>query len=322
MSVKPKVLVTRVPSDASVLDRMARIADLTVWRHDRAVDREYLVSESRDAVGIYSMLTDTIDAEVIDGAPDLRVVSNMAVGVDNIDLAACRAAGIVVGHTPDVLTDTTADTAWELILASSRRLVEGRDSVMNGEWGPWRPTDLLGHDVSGTTLGVVGMGRIGTAVAERSVGFRMDVVYTARSDRPDVDDRLGARRVDLDELLATADHIVLAVPLTPGTRHLIGKPELASMKPSANLVNIARGAVIDTDALVGALASGSIRCAGLDVTDPEPIPADHPLVSLPNCLILPHMGSSTWRTRDAMANLAADNLIAGVLGTPVPCAVE
>jgi len=196
-------------------------------------------------------------------------------------------------------------------------MLEGIDLVRNGEWGPWSPGELLGRDVARTTLGIVGIGRIGMAVARRAAGFDMDVLYTARSAKPDAD-RAGYKHVDLPELLANADHVVAAVALNDDTRGLIGTDELASMKPSASLINIARGPVVDTDALVAALESGVIRCAGLDVTDPEPLPADHPLVHLPNCVVIPHMGSSSWRTRRAMTNLAVDNLLAGITGEPLP----
>ncbi len=310
-------MITRVPSDVSVVDRIAQVADVALWQHDRAADPAWLGAEASGATGIYSMLTDRIDAELIANCPDLRVVSNMAVGVDNIDVDACQRAGVAVGHTPGVLTDTTADTAWSLILASSRRMREGQHLVESGRWGPWSPSELLGYDVSGSTLGIVGMGRIGEAIARRSVGFSMDVLYTARSPKPDIEAAIGAIRCSLDELLAASDHVVLAVPLSGETHHLIGASEFARMRPTANLINIARGPVVDTDALVTALAGGDIRCAGLDVTDPEPLPADHPLIAMPNCTIIPHMGSSTWRARNAMAQLAADNLLAGIAGRPL-----
>jgi glyoxylate reductase len=321
LSGRPKVVITRVPSDPSVVDRIRQNADVALWQHDRAVERAWLEAETPGAQGIYSMLTDRIDAELIAQCPELNVVSNMAVGVDNIDVDACRRAGIAVGHTPGVLTDTTADTAWSLILASSRRMREGQLVVESGGWGPWSPSDLLGYDVSGSTLGIVGMGRIGEAIARRSIGFSMDVLYTARSPKPGIEAEIGAVRCQLDELLAASDHVVLAVPLSAETHHLIGATEFGRMKPTANLVNIARGPVVDTNALVAALTGGDIRCAGLDVTDPEPLPADHPLIALPNCTIIPHMGSSTWRARDAMANLAADNLLAGIAGRPLVHAV-
>jgi len=313
----PKVVVTRRPPGNAV-DRIAKIADVWMWPENRAIPRDVLSREIVDTVGVYAMLTDTYDRSLLEQAPKLRVVSNMAVGVDNIDLAVCAELGIAVGHTPDVLTDSTADIAWMLVLASTRRLVEGVDLIRAGGWSEWEPEGLLGYDVSRTTLGIIGMGRIGEAIAVRALGFDMDVVYTARSDKPVVETRLGARRLGLDELLATSDHVVVAVPLAPDTHQLIGARELSLMKPTANLVNIARGPVVDTDALYEALSDGTIRCAGLDVTDPEPLPPDHKLLTLVNCTVVPHTGSSTWRTRIAMADLAADNLIASLTGEPMP----
>ncbi len=315
--MKPTVIVTRKLLTPEPIERLAERASVRLWEEDRKIDRDALLDWIADADGVLSMLTDSIDTAVLDAGASLKVVSNMAVGVDNIDLVTCADRGVKVGHTPDVLTDTTADTAWMLLMAASRRMLEGIDTVREGRWGPWDPTELLAHDVSGTTLGVVGLGRIGLAIAKRSAGFGMDVRYTARSARPDAE-AAGFRHVPLHELLSESDHVVVAVDLNDQTRGLIGAAEFAAMKPTANLVNVARGPVVDTDALVEALATGSIRCAGLDVTDPEPLPADHPLASLPNCLIIPHMGSSTWRTRTAMANIAVDNLIAGITDKPLP----
>jgi lactate dehydrogenase-like 2-hydroxyacid dehydrogenase len=289
-----------------------------MWPENQAIPPDVLASEITDAVGVYSMLTDAIDRTLLSRAPDLEVVSNMAVGVDNIDLAACADRGVAVGHTPDVLTDSTADIAWLLVMASTRRMQEGIDLVRAGEWKQWDPEGLLGHDVSRSTIGIIGMGRVGQAIAMRALGFDMDVMYTARSAKPTVETRLGARRASLDELLATSDHVVVAVPLTSDTHRLIGERELAMMKTTANLVNIARGPVVDTDALYEALLTGTIRCAGLDVTDPEPLPPDHKLLTLKNCTVIPHTGSSTWRTRTAMADLAADNLIAALTGESMP----
>lgn len=310
--VSRRVVITRKPSGSAVT-KIAEAADVWVWPHDRAIDRDVLLRRIGDAHGLYCMLTDRIDRTVIESAPDLRVISTMAVGVDNIDTDAARNLGVAVGHTPDVLTESTADLAWTLIMAASRRVLEGIDTVREGRWGEWDPEWMLGLDVSRTTLGIVGMGRIGRALVERAAGFDMTVLYASRSAHT-----VDARRVDLDELLALADHVVVAVPLTRETHRLIGRDELARMKPTATLVNIARGPVVDSDALAAALRTGTIRAAALDVTDPEPIPPDHPLVGLPNCLIVPHIGSATRRTRDAMANLAADNLIAGLHGDPMP----
>lgn len=310
--VSSTVVVTRKPPGTAI-ERIREVATVWVWPFDRPIDDEELHRRAPGARGIYCMLTDRIDRALLRTAPHLEVVSTMAVGVDNIDIEACEEFGVAVGHTPDVLTESTADLAWAILMAASRRLPEGIEAVRSGGWGEWDPEGLLGLDVSGTVLGVIGMGRIGRAVVERAQGFDMRVQYVSR--RP-ID--VPATRVIMKELLATSDHVLVAVPLTADTRGLIGRAELSAMQPTANLVNISRGPVVDTDALVDALTSGTIRCAALDVTDPEPIPADHPLVSLANCLIVPHIGSATLRARTAMADLAADNLIAALLGDPMP----
>lgn len=314
------IVVTRFVPEA-VLDRLHAAGDPWVWPHDRDIDLDVLRRRLVDADGLYCMLADPIDAALLDVAPKLRAISTMAVGVDNIDLGACRRRGIAVGHTPDVLTDSTADMAWTLLMASSRRLAEGVAYVRSGLWDRWEPGALLGHDITGATLGIIGMGRIGQAVARRSRGFDMSVLYASRSLVPGIEADVGAEHVGLVDLLARSDHIVVCVPLTEDTVGLIGTEALRLMKPTANLVNISRGPVVDSDALAEALTSGQIRCAALDVTDPEPIPKDHPLVALPNCTIAPHVGSATERTRFAMADLAADNLIAGLAGEQMPAAV-
>ena len=314
---RANVVVTRQPPGDAV-ERLSSVADVWLWPHDRAIDRDQLLRSVVGARGLYCMLTDRIDAELLDAAPHLVAVSTMAVGVDNIDIAACRERDIAIGHTPDVLTDSTADLAWALLMASSRRIGEGIDHVRGGLWGQWKPDALLGRDVAHTTVGIIGMGRIGAGVALRARGFSMDIVYASRSAHPTVERETGARRMPLEELLTVADHVVVCVALDDGTRGLIGAEALARMQSTANLVNVARGPIVDTDALYEALATGTIRCAALDVTDPEPIPHDHPLVSLPNCLIVPHVGSATERTRIAMADLAADNLIAAIAGRPMP----
>ena len=275
--------------------------------------RHVLAEEIRDVDGLLSMLTDGIDAALLAGAPGLRVISQMAVGVDNIDVDACRDRGIAVGHTPEVLTETVADHAFALLGAVVRRLPEGEREVKEGGWGPWRPFHLTGGDLHGTVLGVVGMGRIGRAVARRASGFDMDVIYS--SPRPAAE---AARRVELAELLEGSDHVVLCCTLNEETRGLIGKTQLGMMKPTAYLVNVSRGPVVVTEALAEALADGVIAGAGLDVTDPEPLPAGHRILGLPNCLVVPHIGSASVRTRTAMAQLAVENLIAGLEGRPLP----
>jgi lactate dehydrogenase-like 2-hydroxyacid dehydrogenase len=311
------ILVTGQPP-GDCLDRLAEHGELEVWRGEEAMPRHALLEALADVDGFYSMLADAINAELLDAAPRLRVVSNFAVGVDNVDLAACTARGIPVGHTPDVLTGTTADTAFGLLIMAARRLVEGVDYVRAGRWQRWEPELLWGLDVHGTTLGIVGMGRIGRAIAERGRGFGMRVVYTATAPKPDVDAAHDARYLPLPELLAEADHVVVATALTGSTRHLIDAAALARMRPTATLVNISRGGTVDPDALYEALAAGRIAAAGLDVTEPEPIPPDHPLLGLANCVILPHLGSSSRATRVAMADLAADNLLAGLAGERLP----
>lgn len=276
--------------------------------------REVLVREVAEADGVLSMITDSIDSELLDAAPRLRVVSQMAVGVDNIDLEACEGRGILVGHTPGVLTETVADTAWALLGAVARRLPEGERRVRDGEWRHWSPFGLAGADLARTTIGIVGMGRIGRAVARRAGGFDMEVVYSSPGEKPDVD----GERLELPVLLAKSDHVVICAALTEETTGLIGREELRRMKPTACLVNVARGPIVDTDALVEALESGWIAGAGLDVTDPEPLPPNHRLLAQPNCLVVPHIGSASVRTRTAMAVMSVDNLIAGLEGTPMP----
>ncbi len=315
-----RIIVTRRPPGNAV-ERLAAHGEIWVWPHDREIDLDTLREQVVGATGLYCMLTDPVDADLLDAATELRVVSTMAVGVDNIDLEACSARGIAVGHTPDVLTGSTADMAWALLMASSRRIEEAISYVKDGHWERWEPETMLGLDVSGTTLGIIGMGRIGRTVARRATGFDMEILYSSRSRYDEVEQQYGATKVPLAELLERSDHVVVCAPLTDETRGMIDAEALASMKPTANLVNIARGPLVDTDALYDALTNGEIRCAGLDVTDPEPIPADHPIVALPNCTVIPHLGSATWRTRVAMADLAAENLIAGLAGDPMPARI-
>ena len=296
------------------LDILRDAARVELWTDDAVMPRHRLLEAVSPAAGLYCMLTDEVDRELLDAAPNLRVVSTMAVGVDNVDLDACTKRRIPVGHTPDVLTETTADTAFALLLAAARRVVEGVDHVRDGKWLRWEPGLLWGADVHSSVLGVVGFGRIGAAVARRGLGFGMRVVTATRSGALRAGAPAGVEVVTLAELLTMSDHVVLAVPLSDETRHLIDDSALRTMKPTATLVNIARGGIVDHDALLVALREGTIAGAGLDVTDPEPIPSDHPLVALPNCVVIPHLGSSSAATRMAMAELAARNLVAGFEG--------
>ncbi|MEA2439255.1 MAG: glyoxylate reductase [Thermoleophilaceae bacterium] len=298
--------VTRdLPGDA--VNRLGREHEVEVWPEADPPPRAELLARAATVDGLLTMLTDRINAELLDAAPRLKAIANYAVGTDNIDLEAATERGIPVGNTPDVLTETTADLAFALMLAAARRLVEADAAVRAGHWPEWSPGAFLGHDVHGATLGIVGFGRIGQAVARRGEGFGMTILHNARSGG-----------VTLGELLERSDFVSLHAPLTPQTRGLIGKAELARMKPTAVLVNTARGPLVDTAALESALRSGAIAAAGLDVTDPEPLPADHPLLTAPNLTVVPHIGSATHRTREAMADMAVDNLLAGLRGEPMP----
>ena len=306
----PTVFVTRrLPGDA--LERLGERHHVEIWPERVPPPASELSAGLADADGLLSLLTDAVTADVIAAAPRLRAISNYAVGVDNIDVAAATERGIPVGHTPDVLTDTTADLAVALILGASRRMVEGDALVRRGEWFTWEADLLMGHDLHHSTVGVVGMGRIGRAVARRVEGFGAEVIYSGRHGG-----------VALEELLQRADFVTLHCPLTPETRGLIDARALALMKPSAYLVNTARGPIVDTAALIEALENGRIAGAGLDVTDPEPLPGGHPLLAAPNLLVLPHLGSATHATRERMADLAVDNLLAGLAGTRMPHCVN
>lgn len=318
---RPRVFVTRQIPRTS-LDLLCSRSDCTVWDGHLPPARAELLQAVRGCHGILSLLSDRIDGEIFDAAgPQLKVVSNFAVGVNNIDLAEARRRGIAVGNTPDVLTDATADIAVALLLAAARHLKPASDQVRRGEWLTWEPTGWLGCDLTGQTVGIIGLGRIGFAVAQRLVGgWGMKVVYTSRGEKDTA--KLGAaQRVSLEELLRQSDFVSIHTDLTEQTRGLIGASQLALMKPTAVLINTSRGAVIDQEALADALIRGRPMAAGLDVTDPEPLPASHPLVELPNCLILPHIGSATIAARDAMAEICVANLLAGLADRPLRAAV-
>jgi len=310
------VAVTRrLPGDT--IDRLAEIVDLRQWVRDEPPTPQELRALVAGVDGILSMLTDRIDASVLDAAGSVRVVSNMAAGFDNIDVTELSARGIPIGHTPGVLTGATADLTFALILAVSRRIVESREALLAGAWTTWLPSGFLGLELEGATLGIVGTGEIGRAVIERARGFKMTILATSRTERP-LD---GVTYVPLELLLANSDIVSLHVALTSETRHLIGSSELRSMKSGAILINTTRGPVVDQKALYDSLASGHLGGAGLDVFEVEPVPLDEPLLRLANCLTLPHIGSATVKTRTAMANLAIDNVLAGLEGRPlVSCA--
>lgn len=318
---KPRVFVSRV-IPAAGLELVRAACDAEVWPERLPPPHEVLLEKVRGVDGLLCLLTDRIDGALMDAAgPQLRVISQMAVGYDNIDLAAARERGIPVGHTPGVLTEATADLAFTLLLAGARRIVEGAQYIRDGKWETWEPETLLGADLDGATLGIIGIGRIGQAMAQRAVGFNLRVIASDPVFSDEEIRRRGAEPVGLDELLRTSDFVSVHTPLTPETRHLIDADALAKMKPTAVLVNSARGPIVDLVALEAALRDGEIAHAALDVTDPEPIAADHSILSLPNVTIVPHIGSASVRTRDRMAEIAANNLLAGLRGEPLPHAV-
>jgi glyoxylate reductase len=276
---------------------------------------------AKQVEGIYTYGHQIVDSTLLDRLPLVRVISNFGVGVDHIDVAAAAARGIPVGNTPGILDGATADLAFALLLAAGRRLVEGDRYARGPDFRHYDPSYLLGREVHGSTLGVIGLGRIGAQVARRARAFDMTVLYHNRRRSPEAEAALGVRHASRDELLAAADYVVLTVPLTPHTQRLIGRAELARMKPTACLINISRGPVVDTDALTEALTARTIYAAALDVTDPEPLPRDHPLLRLDNVIITPHLGSATEQTRQRMEEVSVENLLAGLSGRPLPFAV-
>jgi glyoxylate reductase len=320
---RPRVFVARrIPDDG--LEPIVAGTDAVVWPDELPPPREELLRAVAGCDGVLTLLTDRVDDEFLDSAgPQLKVVSNYAVGFDNVDVPACTARGIPVGNTPGVLTETTADLAWALLMAAARRLPEGDRYVRAGRWQTWGPMLLLGPDVHGGTLGIVGFGRIGQAVARRATGFGMTILYhDVQRATADAEEAVGASFVPLPELLERSDFVSLHVNLTDDTRGLISTDALRRMKASAVLVNTSRGPVVDPRALHLALRDGEIFAAALDVTDPEPIPPDDPLLSLENCLVVPHIASASRATRGKMAEMAAANLLAGVRGERLPTPVN
>jgi glyoxylate reductase len=320
---RPKVFVSRIIAKEA-LDKIADSTEMEVWPEELPPPYETLLEKAKDAEGLVTMLTDKIDAAAIDGMPELKVISNMAVGYDNIDIDAATERGIVVGNTPGVLTETTADLAFALMMAAARRIVEADSYTRQGKWKTWGPLVLQGQDIHGATLGIIGLGRIGSAIARRAGGFDMKVLYFSRTRRSPGEEReLGAEYVpEVSELLTRSDFISVNVPLTNETKYMIGEKEFAMMKPNAVFVNTSRGAVVDQKALYKALKTGQIFAAGIDVTETEPIPPDDPLLALPNIIIPPHIGSSSFATRTKMAMMAAENLLAGLRGELPPNCVN
>ncbi len=319
--MKPKVYVTRLlPKEA--MDKILSFCDAKVWEGELPPPRNILLENVTDAEGLLSLLTDKVDAELMNRARKLKVISNCAVGFDNIDVQEATKRGIIVGNTPGVLTDTTADFAFALLMAAARRVVEGDKVVRAGRWKTWGPMILLGQDVHGATLGIIGLGRIGSGVAKRAKGFGMKILYTDVARNKQAEDELGIEYVDLDTVLTRSDFITIHVNLTPETHHLMGPKQFEKMKRTAILVNTSRGPIVDNMALHEALRSGKIAYAALDVTDPEPMPEDHPLLTLDNVIVVPHIASASVATRTKMALMAADNLIAGLKGEMPPTPVN
>jgi len=321
---RQSVFITRsVPQKG--LDMILSSSDLKVdiWEGDLPPPRDALVQKVRGIDGLYCLMTDRIDGDLLDAAgPQLRVVSLMAVGYDNIDVEACTRRRIPVGNTPGVVTEATADLTMALLLGTARQLVHAAEAVKAGRWRTWMPMAFTGPDVYGSTVGIIGLGRIGLAVARRLAGFHVRLLYHNRRPNPAAASEVDAAYCDLDTLLAESDFVTLHCPLSPETRHLINAERLGKMKRTATLINASRGDVVDQEALIGALGRGEIAYAGLDVTSPEPLPAGHPLVALPNVTVLPHIGSASIATREKMASMAAQNLLAGLRGERIPHCVN
>jgi glyoxylate reductase len=322
MAAKPKVFVTRIIPDAG-LNLIKQRCDMEVWTDALPPPHAVLRQKVAGCEGLVSLLTDKIDAALMDAAPRLKVVSNYAVGFNNIDIAAATERGIAVGNTPGVLTDATADMAFCLLIAAARRLTEGHQYTLAGKWKTWEPLGHLGQDLAGRTLGVLGMGRIGYALAKRCRGgWDMQILYYDVRRNEQAENDLGAQYVDLDTLLREADFVSIHTDLNEQTKGLFNAERFQKMKRTAVLINTARGPIIDQKALHGALKAGTIFAAGLDVTDPEPPAPDDPLLKLPNLIVAPHIASATVGTRNAMAEICANNLLAGLSGQKLPAWVN
>jgi len=315
--MKPRVYVTRIlPKEA--MDRVNSFCDAKTWDGPLPPPRDVLEENVVNIEGLLSLLTDKIDAALMDKAPKLKVISNYAVGFDNVDIPAATKRGIIVGNTPGVLTETTADLAFALMMAAGRRIVEGDKEVRAGKWKTWGPMILLGQDIHGATLGIIGLGRIGASVARRAKGFGMKIIYYDIIRNENVEKELGIQYTDLNSLLSQSDFITIHTNLTKETHHLISSKQFELMKRTGILVNTSRGPIVDNMALYEALRSKKIAYAGLDVTEPEPLPADHPLLTLDNVIVVPHIASASVASRTKMGLMAADNLIAGLKGEMLP----
>lgn len=319
--MKSKVYITRkLPEE--IVHKLSAHFEISMWEEESIpVPREVLIKEIEFVNGLFCLLTDVIDDELLENGKRLKIISNMAVGYNNIDIDSATRRGIIVTNTPGVLTETTADLTFALLMATARKLFVADAALRNGKWGAWTPMEFTGQDVYGATIGIIGLGRIGQALVKRAKGFDMKVLYYNRSRKREIEEKLNIEYAELNTLLQKSDFVCLMLPYSPETHHLIGKSELALMKKEAILINTARGGIVDEDALYEALISNQIWAAGLDVFEQEPVPIDHPLLTLNNVVTLPHIGSASIQTRMNMANLAAENLIQFINGkgpiTPV-----
>ncbi|NWQ39569.1 D-glycerate dehydrogenase [Bacillus sp. EB106-08-02-XG196] len=310
----PKIYITRKLPDP-IVDKLKNAFEVRMWeKEEEPVPREILEKEIQEVEGLYCLLTESIDKDLLHLAHRLKIVSNMAVGYNNIDLAAATEKGIMVTNTPGVLTETSADLTFALLMATARRVVEASDYLRAGDWKTWSPMQLTGQDIYGAVLGILGLGRIGEAVAKRARGFDMNILYHNRSRKPEAEGQLGLKYVSKEALLRESDFVCVLTPYTPETGNYIGAKELSLMKPNAILINTARGGIVNEEALYHALKRGQIWGAGIDVFEEEPVRTDHPLLSLPNVVALPHIGSASNNTRLKMALLAAENLLQGLQG--------
>lgn len=312
-----KIVFTRKLPDP-LIERVKDDYEIVMWeKEEEPMPRERLLKEVEDADALFVTVSDQIDEELIESAPKLKVISTMAVGYDNIDIAAATKRGILVGHTPGVLTEAVADFTFALLMATARRITEGEKVIRQNQWKSWGPFMLTGQSVYGATIGIIGMGRIGEAVARRAKGFNMNILYHNRTRKPEAEAELGATYCSLEELLRQSDFVVLLAPATPETYHMIGKEQFDMMKESCVFINTSRGTNVDERALYEALKNKKIFAAGLDVFEKEPITSDHPLLELDNVICQPHIGSATIATRMKMANVAIDNIIRGLNGQPL-----
>ena len=311
--MKPIIFITQKLPDEAV-SGLHESYEVRMWHDEKApAPREEIMKQAGEAHALWTMLSDKVDRELLEAAPNLKIVSNLAVGYNNIDIHAAHERGVMVTNTPDVLTESTADLTFALLLATARRIIEAEQSVRSGDWKSWSPMGMAGRNVGGATLGIVGMGRIGEAVARRAQGFGMNVLYHNRTRRSFED----VKYAKLDDLLQQSDYVVILTPLTQETQGMIGERELSLMKETACLINVARGGIVDEKALYEALKAKKIWGAGLDVFETEPLPLDHPLLSLPNLTVLPHIGSATVQTRLAMMEMNAQAIAACLEGKRV-----